>query len=86
MGISHGESQDSLSRVVGNTKLNFEEISTVLCQIEVCMNSRLMGTLPHNNDEGITVLTPGHFFIDRPLEVLPDRKLSHQPISVLRQW
>ena len=29
-----------LKRIVGETKLNFEELTTCLCQIEACLNSR----------------------------------------------
>ena len=75
-----------LNRVVGNAKLNYEELSTVLTQVEACMNSRPLGVIPHNNDEGIAVLTPGHFLIGRPIEAIPDHNLSYQPIPLLRRW
>ena len=42
-----------LQRVVGNHKLNFEEMMT---QIEACLNSlnsRPLGTVPHNDNNGI---------------------------------
>ena len=55
-----------LARIVGNVKLNFEELSTVLCQIEACLNSRPLVPLPDDED-GIEALTPGHFLIGRPL-------------------
>ena len=50
-----------LTKVVGNSKLDFEEMCTVL---EACLNSR---PVPHNDDEGIEMLTPGHFLIGRPI-------------------
>ena len=75
-----------LSRIVGNTKLNFEELTTVLSQIEACLNSRPLGTMPHNDDDGIEVLTPGHFIIGRPIQALPDNALSYKPMPVLRRW
>ena len=56
-----------LYRVIGNTKLSFEEMNTVLTQIESCLNSRPLSSMPHNDDEGIEMLTPGHFLIGRPL-------------------
>ena len=62
-----------LKRIVGETKLNFEELTTVLCQIEACLNSRPIAELvDSNDDDGIAPLTPGHFLIGRPLESLPD--------------
>ena len=75
-----------MSRVVGNVKLNFEELTTVLSQIESCLNSRPLGTISLNDDDGIEVLTPGHFLIGRPMQALPDHALSYKPMSVLRRW
>lgn len=64
-----------LKRIVGESKLTFEEMTTVLCQIEACLNSRPLYTSPDSNDDdGIAPLTPGHFLIGQPLEALPDQR------------
>ena len=47
-------------RVVGDTKLTFEEATTILSQIEACLNSRPLVPLPFD-DDGVEPLTPGHF-------------------------
>ena len=74
-----------LKRIVADARLKFEEMSMVLCQIEVCLNSRplvsLDNTCSHNG-----ILTPGHFIIGRPLTALPDNSTSDQPSSLIRRW
>ena len=74
-----------LNQVVGNTKLTFEELTTVLTQIESCLNSRLLAPLPHVED-GIETLTPGHFLIARPVESMPDSPVSYRRVSLLKHW
>ena len=50
-------------RVIGDVKLNYEELTTVLTQIESCLNSRPITSSPVNDDDGMEALTPGHFLI-----------------------
>ena len=59
--------------------------STVLTQIEACLNSRPLVPIPHD-DDGVEALTPGHFLIGKPLEALPDPAFSYRKISILRRW
>ena len=75
-----------LSRIVGEVKLTFEELTTVLAQIEACLNSRPLTPLPCTEDQGIDVLTPGHFLIGRPIEALPDPSESTRQLTLLRRW
>ena len=74
-----------LRRVVGGVKLTFEELTTVLTQIEACLNSHLIVSLSVP-DDGIEALTPGHFLIGRPIEALPDPVLTYRTISILSRW
>ena len=73
-----------LKRVVGEVKLTFEELATVLAQIEACLNSRPLAPLT-TDDDGVEVLTPGHFLIGRPLQSIPDPSFSYRSISLLRR-
>ena len=61
-------------------------MNTVLTQLEACLNSCPLGTVPHNDNDGIEVLTPGHFLIGRPLQALPDHPHSSQSLSLLKRW
>ena len=40
-----------LHQVVGDMKLTYEGLSTVLLQIEACLNCRLLMAHPHSQDE-----------------------------------
>lgn len=73
-----------LKRVIGNHTLTFEEMSTVLTQIEACLNSRPVSCI---DDQGERMpLTPGHFLVGEPLVVAPDHPYNHAPITSLRRW
>ena len=74
-----------LCHIASHNKLTFEEYSTVLSQIEACLNSHPLVPLPHE-DDGVEALTPGHFLIGRPMEALPDPAFSYRKISLLRRW
>ena len=75
-----------LLHILGNVKFTFEELSTILTQIEACLNIRPLVPLC-NDDDGIEALTPGHFLIGRPLEALPDRLFVHaDSLALLKRW
>ena len=75
-----------LRRVVGDVKLTFEELSTILAQVEACLNSRPLVSVNVPDEDGIEVLTPGHFLIGRPLCALPDPSSSYRSVSLLKRW
>lgn len=65
-----------MKRVLGSTIPTYEEMLTLLKQIEGCLNSRPIS--PMSNDPGdLEPLTPGHFLIGGPITALPDANVSH---------
>ena len=76
-----------LRKVTVEVKLTFEELTTVVAQIEACLNSRPLVPLT-SDEEGLEALTPGHFLIGRALEALPDSNfsLNSRDLLLLRRW
>ncbi|XP_055602043.1 uncharacterized protein LOC129750900 isoform X1 [Uranotaenia lowii] len=74
-----------LRAVLGNAVLTYEEMSTVLARIEGALNSRPL--CPQSTDPGdLTVLTPGHFLIFRPLKDLPEPDFQKTKTSLMKRW
>ena len=74
-----------LRRVVSTHKLTFEEFTTILTQIESCLNSRPLVPLQCDED-GIEALTPGHFLTGELPESIPDPAFSNRTLSLLWCW
>ncbi|CAK1586448.1 unnamed protein product [Parnassius mnemosyne] len=73
-----------LRRIINNSTLTFEEMSTVLSQIEACLNSRPLSQASGDPDDPAP-LTPGHFLIGQSLVVAPDSNYEIQNMSSLRR-
>ena len=74
-----------LKRSIGEAVLTYEELSTVLCQIEACLNSRPL--CPMSSDPSdLQVLTPGHFIIGQPLNALPELDVTDVPLNRLKRF
>ncbi|XP_066261326.1 uncharacterized protein [Euwallacea similis] len=74
-----------LKRVVGETRLTYEETYTILTQIEACLNSRPLSPLSDDPND-LTPLTPAHFLIGESLTALPEANVSEIPINRLDRY
>lgn len=63
-----------------------EEMSTILCEIESILNSRPLCQLTSQPEDGVAVLTPGHFLIGRPILALPEHESTYSPTTYLKRW
>ncbi|XP_031638866.1 uncharacterized protein LOC116350989 [Contarinia nasturtii] len=63
-----------LRRMTTSIKLTFEEMSTLLTQIEACLNSRPLCAITSDIDD-LDPVTPGHLLIGSPLNLIPEPSL-----------
>jgi hypothetical protein len=74
-----------IKRVMGNSNLTLEEISTLFAQVEAILNSRPLCPL-FSSPNDLLSLSPGHFLIGRPLTALPSPDLKEIKESSLRRY
>lgn len=72
-------------RVIGDNKLTYEEMCTLMAQIEACLNSRPLCPISDSPDS-LEVLTPGHFLIGAPLIAPPERNRLEEKANLLKRW
>lgn len=74
-----------LKRAIGIACLTFEEMITLLTQIEACLNSRPILALSNDSDDP-PILTPAHFLIGDSLIAIPEPDLIDLKITRLSRW
>ncbi|XP_071652998.1 uncharacterized protein [Temnothorax longispinosus] len=74
-----------LRKVLGEATLTYEEMSTLLAQVEACLNSRLLQALSDDPDD-LAALTPGHFLVGSALTAVPEPSLLDAPDNRLSCW
>lgn len=74
-----------LKRVIFTCTLTFEEMSTVITQIEAVLNSRPLCALT-DDVQSFEALTPSHFLIGEPLVTIPEPNISHLKVTGLSRW
>ncbi|XP_063975158.1 uncharacterized protein LOC135161485 [Diachasmimorpha longicaudata] len=74
-----------LTRAIGNDLLTFEELTTLLTQIEAVLNSRPLEPLT-DDPEDLSASTPGHFLIGQAPTTLPEPALDDSNLARLTRW
>ncbi|XP_058810637.1 uncharacterized protein LOC131675615 [Phymastichus coffea] len=74
-----------LKKLVGERTLSFEEFSTVLAEIEACLNSRPLCQMTAD-PEDLQALTPAHFLIGAASGVIPDEASPSAPENRLDRF
>ncbi|XP_018399979.1 PREDICTED: uncharacterized protein LOC108777551, partial [Cyphomyrmex costatus] len=74
-----------MSRIVGRANLTFEELQTVLAEIEAILNSRPLTQISSDPND-LSCLTPGHFLVGTAMNSLPCRDLSDVNENRLMRW
>lgn len=74
-----------LKRIVGDSTLTYEELTTLTHQIEACLNSRPL--CPLNDDvNDVEALTPGHFLVGRGLVSPPNPIATNINTNLSSRW
>ncbi|XP_011880968.1 PREDICTED: uncharacterized protein LOC105569255 [Vollenhovia emeryi] len=74
-----------LKRIVGEASLKYQELNTVLIQIEAVLNSRPLTPLS-NDPNDFNALTPAHFLIGCPITTYPEPSLKELQTNRLSRW
>ncbi|XP_033241938.1 uncharacterized protein LOC117186014 [Drosophila miranda] len=74
-----------LNRTLANTRFTFEELSTVVVEIESILNSRPLTPLSSGPNDYST-LTAGHLLVGESLRSLPERSLENINLSSMDRY
>jgi len=74
-----------LRRTLGSHIATYDELATLLAEIEACLNSRPLCTLSEDPFSQ-TYLSPGHFLIGEPLTELPAIDYTNVNCTRLSRW
>lgn len=74
-----------LKRIIGDNFLTYEEMNTLLTQIEAVLNSRPLSSLS-DDPEDLNALTPGHFLRGSSLTTISEPSLLSLKGSRFSRW
>lgn len=74
-----------LIRVLGTAAASYEDLTTLLTEIEACLNSRPLTELSADSTD-LEALTPGHFLTGSHLKYISEIDLKDIPENRLNHW
>jgi hypothetical protein len=74
-----------LKRVVGKALLTYEQLNSVLIEIEGVLNSRPLTAIT-NDPNDFSYLSAGHFLTGAALNTYPEQDLSNKSTNLLKFW
>ncbi|XP_055634174.1 uncharacterized protein LOC129774459 [Toxorhynchites rutilus septentrionalis] len=74
-----------LLKVLGESVATPEDMSTLLVQIEGCLNSRPLTQMSEDPND-LEPLTPAHFLIGTSLQAIPEENIEAVPSNRLNKW
>ncbi|GAB1858924.1 Integrase catalytic domain-containing protein [Camponotus japonicus] len=74
-----------MARIIGKAHLTFEEMQTVLSEIEAILNSRPITALSEDPND-LAYLSPGHFLVGTTLNSFPCNNISDVNENRLTRW
>lgn len=74
-----------LIKNMSQSYLTFEELQTLIVEIEAILNSRPIVPLSEDPNDG-EALTPGHLLIGSSLVAIPEESLDATKPSILTRW
>ncbi|XP_055522923.1 uncharacterized protein LOC129717103 [Wyeomyia smithii] len=74
-----------LLKVLGNSTVSYEDMTTLLTQVESCLNSRPLNQMS-DDPEDLEPLTPSHFLVGSALQSIPSADYTHTNYERLNMW
>ena len=75
-----------LKRIMGTLMFTFEELNTIACEVEACLNSRPLLPMTSHNQDGLCTLTAGHFLLLDAPRAYPEDPRMPEKRRLLTKW
>ena len=74
-----------LRRIIGDQVLTFSELTTLMCRMEACLNSRPLTALTDDPSD-LDFQSPSHFLIQRYSFIVPEEDVINDNVLEGKRW